>query len=606
MTAQKNFQVNLRGMIELLSGHLYSGPQVYIRELLQNCVDAITARQQVDAEHVGEIRFELVTGGEGSRPTLVVSDNGIGLTEDDLHEFLATIGQSSKRGPEVQRDTFIGQFGIGLLSAFMVCEELVVITRSAKPDSKTVEWTGRSDGTYQVRVLEHDFEPGTQVFVRSRPGTEEFFEPDFIISRAKFYGSYLPHDIQVRFGDERRLINETAPWDMQFENRDIERDTLLRMGKETYEIDFIDAFRINTEVGGVQGVAFVLPHSASVASKRAHQVYLKNMLLSDRLDDLLPDWAFFVHCILNVTDLKPTASRESFHDDEDLDAARDAIGASLRGYLVDLSKTDKERLAAIINLHHLPMKSLAVDDDDFYKMFIDWLPFESSSDTITLGELCEQQEVIQYVPSRDQFRQIAGVAASQDMCIINAGYTWDVELLTKMPYLFPKRQIEQLDVTQLSQNFQDLTLDERDEVMDFLRTAAAALQSFRCEADIRRYEPSDLPTLYTASDEASFLRSVDQAKESANDLWGGVLDGFNIDHSRRAWANLCFNFSNPLIRKLASLSNREIIQRAVEMLYVQSLLLGHYPLKSGEMKLLGNGMLKMIEYCVSLSPENDE
>src|SRR5439155_178604 len=98
-TLTHRFQINLRGIIELLSNHLYSRPEVFLRELLQNAVDAITARQQVAPDHGGEITLSL-TAPRGKPPTLEVSDNGIGLTEDEIHRFLATIGETSKRDAE--------------------------------------------------------------------------------------------------------------------------------------------------------------------------------------------------------------------------------------------------------------------------------------------------------------------------------------------------------------------------------------------------------------------------------------------------------------------------------------------------------------------------
>lgn len=98
MTASNEyrFQVNLSGMIQILSNHLYSSPKVFLRELMQNATDAITARTEAEPGYQGEVRVELT--GTGEQLTMMVEDNGIGLTEADIHEFLAMIGQSSKRG----------------------------------------------------------------------------------------------------------------------------------------------------------------------------------------------------------------------------------------------------------------------------------------------------------------------------------------------------------------------------------------------------------------------------------------------------------------------------------------------------------------------------
>src|SRR5947199_8538278 len=87
------FQINLRGIIDLLSKHLYSGPEVFVRELLQNGVDAIRARQKLTPEFAGSLTLELHTP-KGKPATLVATDDGIGLSEDEVHKFLATIGES--------------------------------------------------------------------------------------------------------------------------------------------------------------------------------------------------------------------------------------------------------------------------------------------------------------------------------------------------------------------------------------------------------------------------------------------------------------------------------------------------------------------------------
>jgi molecular chaperone HtpG len=167
------FQVDLRGMVDLLSHHLYSSPRVYIRELMQNAVDAITARRQLDPEAPASVRIR--TSG-----TLTVTDTGIGLTEQEVHRFLATIGRSSKRDEDrlIQaRSDFVGQFGIGLLACFVVADEITVVTRSARePGAPAVEWHGYSDGRYSISTLPssaHDF--GTTVTLVPRQGSEEWF-----------------------------------------------------------------------------------------------------------------------------------------------------------------------------------------------------------------------------------------------------------------------------------------------------------------------------------------------------------------------------------------------------------------------------------------------
>ncbi|CAM5274710.1 Chaperone protein HtpG [Streptomyces violaceorubidus] len=104
--ADRTFQVDLRGLVDLLSHHLYSSPRVYLRELLQNAVDALTARHTLEpAAPAGAFGIRLYADGSVVR----VEDDGVGLTEADVHTFLATIGRSSKRAEQVAEQSAVGR-----------------------------------------------------------------------------------------------------------------------------------------------------------------------------------------------------------------------------------------------------------------------------------------------------------------------------------------------------------------------------------------------------------------------------------------------------------------------------------------------------------------
>lgn len=135
---------------------------MFLRELLQNGVDAVEARKQFDPDF--DRGFIHVNYIEGKENEIIFTDNGIGLTEKELHQFLAVIGQSSKRGSDV-RGSFIGQFGIGLLSCFLAADEIEVITCSAR-DKSCHRWIGRSSGTYGVMKAEGEMEVGSRVRVK--------------------------------------------------------------------------------------------------------------------------------------------------------------------------------------------------------------------------------------------------------------------------------------------------------------------------------------------------------------------------------------------------------------------------------------------------------
>ncbi|MCO6042555.1 HSP90 family protein [Aeoliella sp. ICT_H6.2] len=595
---QNRFQVDLRGLIDLLSQHLYSGPEVFVRELLQNAVDAIRARQQLDLGHVGTIEIEVVESRSGP-PTLVFQDDGVGLSEQEVHQFLATIGQSSKRGNVARRpDDFLGQFGIGLLSSFMVTNQISVLTRSAREgDHPAVEWRGNTDGTYSVRPLKREIPCGTQVFLQPAEGFEEFFEPQRILNLARNFGEFLEPRIVLNSGGQTQVVNGDAPWAEWPVDPD-EREQLLDYGRTTFERDFLDVIPLRSTAGSVTGVAYVLAQAVHAGARQRHRVYLKDMLLSNEAHDLLPEWAFFVQCVLNARGLRPTASRESFYKDRVLEDTQEELGGCLRRYLVEMARTQPNRFKQLIAVHHLAAKALAIDDDECLELFADWFPFETSLGTMTLGEYRQQHPVVRYVASRDQFRQIAQVAASESLAVVNAGYVYEVEILQRLGAIRPDIRVEPFDADQLSERFEELTQQEREETIEFERLADVTLQRFKCAVEIAKFHPTELPALYVADENSGFMRSIEQAQDVTEGVWTDVLGSLAQDVPS-TYARLYLNYGNPLIHRICHLADERGQQRSIEMVYVQSLLLGHFPLKQSEIKLLNEGLLGLIDWAVT-------
>lgn len=598
------FQVNLLGLIDLLSNHLYSGPQVFVRELLQNGVDAITARQRVEPQFTGQLTLEL-TRSATHPPTLTFTDNGIGLTEEEVHRFLSVIGESSKRASQGERPTdFIGQFGIGLLSCFLVSDEIVVVTRSLQ-GTPAVQWKGKPDGTYEIKTLDQDLQPGTQVYLRAKEGCEEFFTVDRLTELAREFGGLLPFPIQlVSAGGTTNINLPNLPWRERYPDERARQRELLAFGEEMFGMQFLDAIPLHSKAGDVDGVAFVLPHSPSPAVKRSDRVYLKRMLLSDSADNLLPDWAFFVKAVVNANDLRPAASRETFYEDRKLEKAREALGECLRSYLMELAEQRPEKFRKLLALHSLAIEALSVQDDECFRLFIDWLPFETAEGRMTLPDYLQRHDVIRCIDEIDQFRQVSRVAAAQGIGVINTGYVYVADLLWKYADLHPEISVQPLETNDLAQTLDELSAEERDETHDFLTAADTVLRPLRCTADLRRFRPRELTALYSNSAEGRFLRSIEQTQQATDALWSGMLDNLAKPHTAAQAARLTFNLENPLVSRLVNLAAAPSFAAAIKTLYVQALLMAHQPLTDKEWKLLNDGLLSLVES--SLGPQSQQ
>lgn len=596
MPASERFQVDLSGLIELLSEHLYSGPSVFVRELLQNGVDAIAARRALGHEFDEQIHLELIeTDGP---PTIVFRDSGVGLTESDAHEFLATIGQSSKRGASVAApQDYLGRFGIGLLSCFLVANEIVVISRSAKPGQlHPVEWKGSADGTYTVRTLDHDIAPGTTVYLRCKDSARDLVTPSNLRRLTAHYGEFLVPQIIVTCRDDSEIVNQTPAWDRNLQDPD-ERGKLLQWGEQLFDRSFIDAVPLKSPAAGLEGVAFILGQSVQSSSGQSHRIYLRNMLLSEKAEKLLPEWAFFVQCVANTTELRPTASRESLYEDELLIQTRDELGHSLRQYLIDLARNEPGRFAAFMATHHIAVKSLAIEDDECLELFADWLPFETSLGEMTFGEFRRENPVIRYVSTRDQFRQIAPIASSESVSVVNAGYVYDVEILKRIGETFNDVEVEQFDLDQLAMRFEELSPVEQRTTADFAALAEERLRPLLCRVKLASFAPSVLPSVYVSNEQADFYRSIEQAREASDELWSDMLESLSESVTEQS-ATLYLNMSNPIVQRVSEMNDSVGQSRSVELLYIQALMLGHFPLRPADVSLMNTGLLGLLDWAV--------
>lgn len=590
-----HFQVNLEGMLDVLSNHLYKSPDVFLRELLQNAVDAITLRQKKQPEwNDGRIIISVEPGRR-----IEFLDNGAGLSKEEIHRFLAVIGQSSKTqltDGKIPED-YIGRFGIGLLSCFMVSDSIVVQTQPIDGSTSHI-WTGLSDGTYTLEPLyrmtyfDGDFEPsmvGTTVILTAKQGTESYFQPEKVIELVRYYGLVLPVPVYLKGYSER--LNRIP---MNFSK--INRSQLLSFGEWLFDEKFLDAIPIQTP--HLSGVAYVLSYRTDSKVRTNHRIYLKEMLLTEQGDTLLPPWAFFLQCFLNTKNLRPTASREDFYEDEELTAARKEFENAIRNYLKEMAQEQPQRLEQIIHVHVQAIKSMAVWDDHLFFLFIDYLPFETSEGTVT-GAMLKKQNAAVWVSSVFKFKQLRPIFMAQGKLLICVGYTFDEELISKLTRLF-SLPFFPLEEESMDLVLKELTPLEQQQTIPFLLAARHGLEPFECQVQIRRFFPEDLPVLYSLSDELLFLRRLESSKGSPKDMMfstvlGSLLEGIE----KKPSAVLYFNMNNPLIQRLIRINEEALLESMIRLLYVQSLFAGGYSLRNSELKIISEELLHLIDYGTS-------
>jgi molecular chaperone HtpG len=535
------FHVDLRGVVDLLSHHLYSGPRVYLRELLQNSLDAVTARTQDDPQAPRRVR--IVPADLSPDGCLHVDDSGIGLDEDGIRAVLATIGASTKRDAlGLARESFLGQFGIGLLSCFLVTDEIRVTTRRAGTD-ETWLWVGRDDGTYSVALSPQPrAEPGTDVALRPRGSAADLLSAEVVERLAASYASYLPVDLVVETaGGPVIAAGRRFPWEGGG------RDAALSLGEVVVGARPLDVVDLSDPVSGVRSQAFVLPHPTG--TRGGHRLYAKRMLVGESVPDVLPDWAFFVRAVLDTERLALTASRESLADDDVLGQTRARLGDQLECWLLRMARTDRARAQEFFGVHHLG--------------------------------------------------QVAAIARAEDIAVLNAGYAYDRTILERWVARTDGLEAVRLEPEHLAGRFSDPDPDEAAAFAPLLDVARQVLGRSEVRPVVRSFRPATMHAVLLVGRDAHRERDRRDVAAAVDDPWSAALAEIAEPD---AVARFVLNAEHHAVRRLADCGDAELQRVALEALYAHALLAGRHPLTPFDSALVARALPALIDRAVDGGP----
>jgi molecular chaperone HtpG len=548
--------------------------------------------------------------------SLAVVDSGVGLTRAEAQELLATVGRSSKRDLDLGlgREEFLGQFGIGLLSAFMVADEIELVSRSARePDAPAVRWRGHADGSYDLTELPGtDLPVGSTVRIRPRRDMEHWLAGETVAALAAEFGSLLPVDVAVEVplgaaaaADDvplpadgsprrghvwRRVSAPELPWTRTYPDAVSRSQALARYCEQTFGFTPLAHVDLEVPLAGVSGVAFVLPAAVPPGGGGSHRVYLKRMLLGARVEGLLPEWAFFVRGVVDASGLRPTASREQLYTDEVLLATQEALAGAVRAWTLRTLESGTALAEQFVKTHHLAVRSLALTDDTMLDLASRILPYETTDGMLTLADVAREHGRVVYAPTLEEYKRIAPVARAQGIAVVNAGYVYDADLLARFAQRTPV-EVRPLGAGVIAQVLTPLTPERELATLDAVRAGGDVLRPLDTDLVVRTFEPAGLPAVLLHDRDGDHQRDLQAAMAEADDVWGDVLAGFAAPAAAR---QLVLNDASPLVRDLLAAPPGEVFTAGLRSLYVSALLLAGEPLRARESELMTGSMTVLL------------
>ncbi|MBQ6315472.1 MAG: molecular chaperone HtpG [Mogibacterium sp.] len=449
---KKKFKAESQRLLDLMINSIYTHKEIFLREIISNASDAIDKMcyLALTDPSIGMSRkdFEIILTLDKENRTLTVSDNGIGMNEEDLEKNLGTIAfsGSKKFSEEIEKadkekaDTaasladqvdIIGQFGVGFYSAFMVADKVEVVSRKYGED-KAYRWISEGAGGYTIEEAERDSQ-GTDVIMHIREDGEEkdefsqYMREYPIYKLVKKYSDYIRFPIKmlmpqpkIKEGSdpenpefeevfEYEVFNSMVPlW--QRKRAEVTREEYEEFYKQTFQDELPPLETMTVSVEGMVSYDALMFIPEQVPYKYYSddfsgglQLYSSGVLIMDKCKELLPEYFNFVKGVVDSPDLSLNISREMLQHDRQVKLISKNLEKKIRGKLEELRDKDREKYEKFYKSFGRQLKLCALDDFGKYKEELqDFLMFYSSTENklVTLAEyvdrMKEDQEYIYY------------------------------------------------------------------------------------------------------------------------------------------------------------------------------------------------------------------
>ena len=353
---EKIFKAETKELLNLMIHSIYTNKEIFLRELISNANDAINKlkfQSLTDTDILkGDDKFRIDISVDKDNRTLTVSDNGIGMTYEEVDDNIGTIAKSGSKLFKEQLEEakkgdidIIGQFGVGFYSGFIVADKITLETKSPYSENG-VKWISSGDGNYEIEEISKQ-DRGTKITLHLKDGDEynEFLEDWKIKELVKKYSNYIRYEIY--FGDE--VINSTKPiW--KKDKKELKDEDYNEFYKATFH-DWNDPLlHINLKVQGnieYDALLFIpkkLPFDYYTKNfKRGLQLYTKNVFIMEKCEDLIPEYFNFISGLVDCDSLSLNISREILQQNSELQVISKNLEKKIISELEKILKNDREK-----------------------------------------------------------------------------------------------------------------------------------------------------------------------------------------------------------------------------------------------------------------------
>jgi molecular chaperone HtpG len=572
--SQYEIKVYLPGLLKMLGFSIYKEPEDSVREMIQNAHDTCIIRTTKDKGFC-EPRIDI--SYDKNIKILTFTDNGAGMTEIELHEYLATIG---KGFTQIQRDelrvthpeqalSLIGRFGIGLLSAFSVAKKVEILTRSYLPNSQGFKWSCEGDVHYNVERIEKET-VGTKIILYMNDNSLVLLNDERLQQTIRKYADFL--GIPIYLNDEQ--INSCIlPWERY--SSESEYIDYIKTRYNLYPLAIIP-IKVSKPIP-IEGILFVPTTTYELTRDFGEvDIYISRIFVKANDKELLPNWARFIKGIINTPELTTPISRnEAVHNDNYFLISK-ILGDTILEYMSNLEKNNPQTLDLVVGTYNNIIKANSIENDDFFDRISDLVRVSTSSGNMTMKDyLTKSNGIIYYFSERGTATQHKLLFAYKGLPVVDASWGVEEEFLAK----YAQRKGVKLERADSGIIFTNPNIGEED-WKDLERQFNLLLH---VEAKAVAFDPNTIPAVLVAKPiehDDKLFRLIDSIGQELNINNIKVREMFqkltqNKDDENETILHL--NITNPLIIQLRDMNRNESFRLALHAIYYNAVMfVQHY------------------------------
>ena len=576
--AKGNISVDSENLFPIIKKWLYSDKDIFLRELVSNGCDAITKLKQValsgDTEASDEYKITVRVDKEAGK--LIVSDNGIGMTAEEIDKYINQIAFSgATEFLEKYKDDkdagaqIIGHFGLGFYSAFMVADSVEIDSLSYMEGAKAAKWV--CDGSMEFDMTDGErTERGTTITLNIAEDSKEFLEPFKVREILHKYCSFLPVDIyledaaepepETKEGEDapepKKPINNTHPLWMKKPSECTDEEY-----KEFYRNVFMDfnepLFWIHLNVDypfNLKGILYFPKINHEFAGIEGQiKLFNNQVFVADNVKEVIPEFLMLLKGVIDCPDLPLNVSRSFLQNDGYVKKISSHITRKVADKLVSLYNSDKENYEKYWDDINIFVKYGCIRDDKFYEKVKDAIIYKDiDGKYMTLGEYTDGKEKaeVYYVSDMKQQSQYINMFREQGLNALELPSMMDTHFISFLEMKNPDIKFKRID-SALADTAEEADKDSESNkaIVEMFKNE---LNDDKLKIEVQNLKNEEIPAVILLSEES---RRMQEMYKSYGQQFAGMADMFHDEFT------LVVNGNNQLIKRLESMSeeNRKLV-----------------------------------------------